>query len=467
MRKLTTTVAAASAIALLGVTAATATPTTTGPSSSQGPYLVRTVSGVVPTALLTVGDRAANGYRMVGIADGLGTYDNGDGTFTVLMNHELRPDVGTVRAHGSKGAFVSKWTIDKETLAVRAGEDLIKRVYTSAIDGTWTQSTTALNRFCSADLPDQSAFYNPASGKGTQHRIFMDGEEAGAEGRAFGHVVEGPDAGSSYELPALGNASWENVVAMPGAGDTTVTVGLDDSAGGQIYVYVGEKRSTGNDVEKAGLSGGKLYGLKIDGVATETDATTVPSGGASFSLVEVPGAAGMTGAELETASNALGISKMARPEDGSWDPSDASGFYFATTAAFNGISRLWHLGFSDVADVTDGGKASIPVASPPHDATKSSAEQAGPRMLDNLTVNDRGQVLLQEDPGPQEYLAGVFQYDAADGETVRIARHDPARFSTGSPRVPDHRRGELGHRPRSLPRCGQVRPRRPGPLPHW
>ena len=26
---------------------------------------------------------------MVGIPDGLGAFDNGDGTFTVLMNHEL------------------------------------------------------------------------------------------------------------------------------------------------------------------------------------------------------------------------------------------------------------------------------------------------------------------------------------------------------------------------------------------
>ena len=190
MRKPTTIGVAAVAIAMLGITAATAAPTPSGPSSSTRPYLVRSVPGVVPTSVLTVGDRAANGYKMVGIPDGLGTYDNGDGTFTVLMNHELRPDVGSVRAHGSRGAFVSKWTIDQETLTVQSGEDLIKRVFTSSSDGTWTQSTVAFNRFCSADLPDRSAFYNAATGKGTPHRIFMNGEEAGAEGRVFGHVVE-------------------------------------------------------------------------------------------------------------------------------------------------------------------------------------------------------------------------------------------------------------------------------------
>ena len=47
-------------------------------------------------------------YRMVGIPDGLGAYDNGNGTFTVLMNHEIAGGGGVARAHGSAGAFVSK-----------------------------------------------------------------------------------------------------------------------------------------------------------------------------------------------------------------------------------------------------------------------------------------------------------------------------------------------------------------------
>jgi len=37
---------------------------------------------------------------------GLGAFDNGDGTFTVLMNHELGATSGVARAHGGKGAFV-------------------------------------------------------------------------------------------------------------------------------------------------------------------------------------------------------------------------------------------------------------------------------------------------------------------------------------------------------------------------
>src|SRR5262245_4777082 len=88
---------------------------TTGPSSSQSPYLVPVEAGVEFTSILTVGDSvkkkntADQTYRMVGIPDGLGAYDNGDGTITVLMNHELRNTQGVTRAHGAIGAFVSRW----------------------------------------------------------------------------------------------------------------------------------------------------------------------------------------------------------------------------------------------------------------------------------------------------------------------------------------------------------------------
>jgi len=103
----------------------------TGPSSSESPYLVRTEPGVVTVSILTVGDAVnykADGitpYRMVGIPDGLGAFDNGDGTFTLLMNHELASarsgPTGIVRDHGFAGAFVSKWIIDKATLTVLHG----------------------------------------------------------------------------------------------------------------------------------------------------------------------------------------------------------------------------------------------------------------------------------------------------------------------------------------------------------
>jgi hypothetical protein len=182
----------------------------------------------------SVNDKPDGGrYRLVGLLDGLGAFDNGDGTFSVLANHEIGNNVGAMRAHGAKGAFVSRWTVGKADLQVRKGEDLVKQVV------TWNPATssynppaagTAFGRFCGAELADESAFFHAPSGAGFAGRLFMNGEEIGAEGRAFAHGLDG----TSYELPRLGKASWENVVAAPGSGAKTVVIGLDDSGGGQL-----------------------------------------------------------------------------------------------------------------------------------------------------------------------------------------------------------------------------------------
>lgn len=224
-----------SVIGLAAATLAGAHAQYQGPSSSQTSYLDST-SSWNSTALLTVGDSVGvNNYKMVGIPDGLGAYDNGDGSITVLMNHEIS-GLGIARAHGSVGAFVSKWTIDKDTLQVTAGQDLVQ----SASDvftwngSSYTSGTTAFNRLCSADLPALTAFYNSGSSLGYNGRIFMNGEESGNEGRAFAFVATGASAGQAYELPKLGKFSWENSVARPTAGNQTVVAGLDDSTPGQV-----------------------------------------------------------------------------------------------------------------------------------------------------------------------------------------------------------------------------------------
>ena len=91
--------------------------------------VLRTEPGVVTRSILTVGDSVA-GYRLAGIPDGLGAFDNQDGTFTLLVNHEIRDTLGVPRAHGAKGAFVSKWIIRKTDLTVVHGSDLIQQVVT-------------------------------------------------------------------------------------------------------------------------------------------------------------------------------------------------------------------------------------------------------------------------------------------------------------------------------------------------
>jgi hypothetical protein len=107
-----------------------------------------------------------------------------------------------------------------------------------------------MQRLCSADLPPATSFYDPISQRGYFGRLFMNGEEIGAEGRAFAHDL----FGTSYELPRLGKFSWENSIAHPYTGTRTVVVGTDDATPGEVYVYIGQKQSEGSVVDRAGLT---------------------------------------------------------------------------------------------------------------------------------------------------------------------------------------------------------------------
>jgi len=143
----------------------------TGPTTSQTPYLLPTVPNASFTSILTAGEAVGN-YTMCGTPDGLGAFDNGNGTFTLLMNHEFGNTLGAVRAHGQNGAFVSKWIINKNNLSVVSGSDLIQNVKLWNGSGYAINTTTlaAFGRFCSADLPAPSAFYNIVTGKGTTEK---------------------------------------------------------------------------------------------------------------------------------------------------------------------------------------------------------------------------------------------------------------------------------------------------------
>jgi hypothetical protein len=396
-------------------------PGLTGPSSSQSPYLVASKPGVQLKSILTVGDQVGS-YRMCGLPDGLGAFDNGDGTFTVLMNHEINSTLGVTRAHGSIGAFVSKWIINKSDLAVVSGSDLIQTVYLwNTGTNSFEQDTALISRLCSADLPVASAFYNSNTGNGTPHRIFLNGEESGNEGRAFGHIASGPNSGTSYQLPYLGRFSWENAIASPKMSDKTVVGGLDDTTPGQVYFYVGTKTNTGSEIDRAGLNNGKLYGVQVTGMSAETNGST-PASGTRFNLVDLGYVQNMTGSALNTASGVAGVTTFLRPEDGAWDPSNLDDFYFVTTNNFTSPSRMWRLRFDDAANPETGGTI---------EALLDGTE--GQKMLDNLGIDQNGHVLLQEDPGNQSYLAKIWQYTTATDELELVASHDTDRFVSGAP----------------------------------
>jgi hypothetical protein len=257
-----------------------------GPSTTTEAYMVPNAPGVEIVAILTVGDVIGD-YRMVGIPDGLGAFRSRGNEFTVVMNHELGGTAGIVRAHGSQGAFVSQWTIHRQSLKVLHGRDFTQSqndVYTwDPATNAYLQGTIVWQRLCSGDLAAEGAFF--ANDKGTKERIYLNGEEvtttAGSpsvvvdQGRPWARIATGPNAGEVWQLPRLGKMAYENLVASPYPQEKTIVVLLDDSAlstagvitntvPSEVYVYIGKKEKTGHPIVQAGLTNGDFYGLKIN-----------------------------------------------------------------------------------------------------------------------------------------------------------------------------------------------------------
>jgi hypothetical protein len=407
----------------------------TGPSTTTAPYLLplATAPGWAVTSILTTGN-VVGGYTMGGLPDGLGAFDNNDGTFTVLMNHEWNNTVGSAHTHNPDatkgGAYVSKWVIDKSTLAVQSGGDLITKVYgwDNGLQKSQAVSnlTTTFSRFCSADLPAASALFNVATGMGTQAKLFMTGEEGSANGWAQATVVNGVDAGSSYTLGKFNLATngsggtavggWENILINPFAQDKTIAIGTNDGGtlnmANTVAVYVGTKTNTGSEVDKAGLNNGNLKFINVTGNALEiangtTRATNIVDGTA-FTL-------------SDTATT------FSRPEDGTWS-ADGSKFWFVTTDQLDkteitgqtqvGRSRLWELDFADITNPELGGTIKKLL-----DGTE------GQIMMDNMTVSADGKsLILQEDTGNAPHNAKVWSYDLATDSLTAILKHDASLF---------------------------------------
>jgi hypothetical protein len=419
----------------------------TGTTSSQSAYITSTASGWQVVPLITVGDTPPSStYAMVGKPDGLGAFagrlsDTGevvdtDDYFTVLMNHEIRADQGVARSHGTRGAFVSQWTFALDTLEVQGARDLATQVYMHT-GSAWTDATgtVTFDRLCSATLAPRSAFFNSATGRGYDGSIFTNGEEVDDVGRAFAWIVGGPEHGRTYHLPHLGQLAFENVVANPGSGDTTITVALDDVMQGQVYVYVGQKSSTGNPVERAGLHGGKLYGIRVTNGGVNYGNAPVPmeNKGAiegTFELVDVSDVAPGSGLELQAASVARGVTEFARPEDGAWDTQNARVFYWVTTGApMNGAlqsARLYRLTFDSLENPT-GGTIDLVVDS----ASLTGTDGLPSDGFDNITVTGDGRVVVQEDGGNTEYVSKIWLVDTASGTGTQIFESDRNRFLTG------------------------------------
>ncbi|MBA3665583.1 MAG: choice-of-anchor D domain-containing protein, partial [Bacteroidetes bacterium] len=235
-------------------------------------------------------------------------------------------------------------------------------------------------------------------------------------------ITSGAGNGNSYELPYLGKSCWENALASAYSGDKTLVIGTDDNiTNGQVYCYIGVKTTTGTVIDKAGLSGGNLYAVAVSGMSSESS-SFIPPPNTTFSLVNLGQVQSITGASLNALTVSAGATDFLRPEDGAWDPQNPADFYFNTTNAPGVPSRLWRLRFNDILNPEFGGTITAVL-----DGTE------GQQMLDNITIDNSGHILLQEDPGGGSYLAKIWQYTIQSDALTVMAEHDASKFtSTGS-----------------------------------
>lgn len=458
-----------------GPSSATVPAVAATPSVPGAPYIVPLQPGWSVISLITAGNTARSGYRMTGIPDGLGAFGNGDGTITVLMNHELSAGKSVQRGHGGRGAFVSRWLIDIASLEVIHGSDMV----TSPADlhlwsgSGWktakailaaadpkpdrardskpaTARTTLLrradvdlDRLCSADAAPRSAFYDAQHGIGYDGHILLNGEETeDRRGRAFAWV----DATRAcWELPAFAvgkhkdkadpPAEWENLLANPASGLATVVMANSDGGPSRIYVYLGKKQQSGSAVDRAGLTNGRLYSLKIAGHDNEDRET-------AFGLTKSPLGQGK-GHSVSLVPPGKGTSFL-RPEDGCWHASDANVYFFATTdrndlaspdsaatgpdAGQVGRSRLWAVTFDDVTRIDSSGAVTARI-----ELLLDGTE--GGDMFDNITIDRNGIVYLCEDTGEARHNNKIWAYDTRDGTFTAITRFDPALFGDVSRKI--------------------------------
>jgi len=465
-KRSTLALASAASLALLASAPAGAVPGTgtTGPSTSIPPYVLPVADGVQTTSVLTVGDRpAANGYKMVGIPDGLGARPSSGGLFELYMNHEIRaasataPAQGITRAHGQAGAFVSNFTINRSTLAVTSGRDLVGPGQVSFYNypaGTFASTPSpasppgsnplfaaqgaAFNRFCASTLTDRNGLFNPDTGNGYTGRIYFGNEESGDESRVFGIVADGTAAtGTTKQLPRLGLFSWENTIPATNQSDTTLVQGQEDAAAGQIWAYVGRKTNAGDPFDRAGLTNGLNYVADTLDETVSTDAQFRSTYGKGVDVevdfTEVPWNRPGSVQNADAAAKGLTLNRV---EDGQWDPSSPRDFYFVTTeggqtspnTAPTGTTPnsrdgggLWRLRYNDIENPLSGATLTLLL---------DGSEAPLLNKPDNMEIDEHGNLLIQEDPGRVTGLARIVAYDISSGRRAVLAQFDPALFST-------------------------------------
>jgi hypothetical protein len=426
------------------------------------------ITSLITTGEVTNGLQAGSSvFAGVGIVDGLGSYDNGDGTYSLLVNHEIGSTSGyqyqvQVKAGSAAaatqtvtGSRISRFVVAKDIDSNSANGFQSKVLagglaYDQVISPNATFSLgSGITRFCSANLAPAGQF---GSGKGLANSLFLAGEET-TNGRFF---ALDPTAAKLYHVPAFGLGGWESASTVDTGHANTVGVMLFDDTSGianYLYLWVGTKTASSSDLlERNGIaaSSGSLYAWKASSIAN------TPAGVAGVALnTAIAGswvslgtgaqiAALPTAAALRSLASTAGAMEFTRIEDGDVNPTNGSQVAFNTTGGFGidlyGNTQIIDLSASFNSDglISPTGTASLRVISDA-DRLTGTARQGGIRNPDNLTWSGNGFLYVQEDRslpngtsdgyfGAEE--ASIWKVDSITGASTRWAQIDRSAVPT-------------------------------------
>jgi secreted PhoX family phosphatase len=206
-------------------------------------------------------------------------------------------------------------------------------------------------------------------------------------------------------------------------------MGNEDEADGQLRAYVGKKLADGTPFDRAGLTDGLPSVVSVAGATTDAQFRTAYGKGepVRFTLRGIDWT--QTGPAQNVEAHAKGIS-LDRIEDGHWDPSSPSDYYFLTTEGGKGANvptgrfgrdggGLWRLRFDDIEHPEQGGTLALLL---------DGSEEPLLNKPDNMGIDGGGNLLMQEDPGNNVTVSRIVAYRIADGARGVLARFDPALF---------------------------------------
>jgi secreted PhoX family phosphatase len=417
-------------------------------------YMEPAVSGVSLTTVATAGD-SIDGYLIGGIPDGMGVIPV-NGKLRILTNHEWSNANPIAAARASTlgmttGSYISEMHYDLKKKAIVTGKDFMEWIewfdYQTGKFGVIPTAPAGaaekdqygainhsylMNRFCSSTLADAGEFYNKATGAGYKGAVYLTGEEGSDESRGFA----GNQDGEFVQVPGFGLAAWETFVNAPTTSNITVVMGNEDGSAtdSQLFMYVGTKTKSGEWYERAGLTNGKLYVMASDVLNDNAFRAKYAKGveaPASFKQIDY-----MQNGKLQNdKARELGMT-LARVEDGHFDPQAPNDYYFVTTEsnkdpkatapnpATPTVSRdggaLWRLRFIDINNPLKGGTLTMLL---------DGSEAPLLSKPDNIVVDNRGNVLIQEDPGNNALVSRIVAYRIKDGKLATVAKFKEIYFN--------------------------------------